>query len=78
MDNQHQLLSQDSLMNDEQYYDIFRLQSRVSHLETDLPSSSNFSQNLRRELESIVDKAMTEFETLGSRVSLLEGEFSSS
>lgn len=66
------------MMNVGYHDDIFRLQSRVSHLEIDIPSSSNFAQDLRRELGSTVDRAMIEFENLGSRVSLLEGESSSS
>lgn len=65
-------------MNVEQYDKIARLQSRVSNLETDIPFSFRFAQNLRRELDLTIDKEMIEFERLGSRVSLLDGGSSSS
>lgn len=52
VDNQQHLVNQNSLMIVEQHDDIIRLQSRVSHLEIDLPSSSKFAQNLRKKLES--------------------------
>lgn len=55
------------MLNAELHDKVVRLKSRVYHLETDLPSASNFAKNLSWELDSSVDTALIECEGLDSR-----------